>query len=105
MDAAGLAKLITLLCLVAIFIAAVLITPRIWHANDGAKGAEKKRGNSRAEQGPKTAAGGVEPPPARPDWFAQLPLRVPALVGMCYCAGCVTGLRLPTKRSGSTGRR
>ena len=44
MDAAGLAKLITLLCLAAIFIAAVLITPRIWHANDGAKGAEKKRG-------------------------------------------------------------
>ena len=46
MDAAGLAKLITLLCLVAVFIAAVLITPRIWHANDGAKGAEKKRDNS-----------------------------------------------------------
>ena len=37
MDAAGLAKLITLLCLVAVFIAAVLITARIWHANDGAK--------------------------------------------------------------------
>ncbi len=46
MDAAGLAKLITVLCLVAVFIAAVLITPRIWHVNDGAKGAEKKRGNS-----------------------------------------------------------
>jgi len=38
MDAAGLGKLITVLCLVAVFIAAVLITPRIWHANDGAKG-------------------------------------------------------------------
>ena len=46
MDAAGLAKLITLLCLVAIFIAAVLITPRIWHANDRVKEAQKKRGNS-----------------------------------------------------------
>jgi uncharacterized membrane protein YhaH (DUF805 family) len=46
MDAAGLVKLITALCLVAVFIAAVLITPRIWHANDRAKGAEKKRGDS-----------------------------------------------------------
>ena len=46
MDAAGLAKLITVLCLVAVFIAAVLITPRIWHINDRVKGAEKKRGNS-----------------------------------------------------------
>jgi hypothetical protein len=39
-------QVITLLCLVAVFIAAVLITPRIWHANDRVKEAQKKRGNS-----------------------------------------------------------
>src|SRR5882724_5150500 len=57
----------------------------------GRKGRRRSGATPRAEQDPKTAAGGVSPPPARPDWFAQLPLRVPALVGMCYCAGCVTG--------------
>lgn len=51
MDATGFAKVITLLCLVAVFIAAVLVTPRIWHANegqkaDGGKGTDKGRGNS-----------------------------------------------------------
>jgi hypothetical protein len=45
MDATGIAKLITLACLVVIFIGAVLITPRIWHSNEepDVPGAEKKR--------------------------------------------------------------
>ena len=38
------AKLITLLCLVALFIAAVLVTPRIWHSNERPKGVETKPG-------------------------------------------------------------
>ena len=46
MDAAGIAKLITLLVLVGMFIAAVLVTPRIWHSNEPgertAKGNEVK---------------------------------------------------------------
>jgi len=32
MDATGMAKLVTLLVLIGVFVAAVLITPRIWHA-------------------------------------------------------------------------
>jgi len=53
MDATGIAKLIALLCLVALFIAAVLVTPRIWGSNQGVKeadqgtkGAAEKRGDS-----------------------------------------------------------
>ncbi len=53
MDATGIAKVIALLCLVALFIAAVLVTPRIWASNQGVKGADQgaqgaadKRGGS-----------------------------------------------------------
>ena len=48
MDATGIAKLITLLCLVVLFVAAVLVTPRIWHSNEGPKRpeAEKKSGRT-----------------------------------------------------------
>ena len=50
MDATGIAKLVTLLCLVVVFIAAVLITPRIWHSNERPKPAEaeKKPGSGSA---------------------------------------------------------
>ena len=34
MDSTTIAKLITLLVLIAAFVGAVLITPRIWHKND-----------------------------------------------------------------------
>lgn len=34
MDGATIAKLIVLLCLAALFVAAVLVTPRIWHSNE-----------------------------------------------------------------------
>ncbi len=34
MDGATVAKLVTLLVLLAMFVGAVLITPRIWHTND-----------------------------------------------------------------------
>ena len=45
MDAAGIGKLITLLVLVGMFIAAVLVTPRIWHSNEpGEKTAKGKEG-------------------------------------------------------------
>ena len=33
MDGTGIAKLITLLVLIGVFVAAVLVTPRIWQAN------------------------------------------------------------------------
>ena len=48
MDATGIAKLITLFCLLVLFIAAILITPRIWHSNEGPKPleAEKKSGRT-----------------------------------------------------------
>ncbi|HLF49057.1 MAG TPA: hypothetical protein VJA45_06760 [Methylomirabilota bacterium] len=34
MDGTTIAKLVTLLVLIAAFVGAVLITPRIWHKND-----------------------------------------------------------------------
>lgn len=37
MDGASVAKLITLAVLVALFVGAVLITPRIWHSNTEAR--------------------------------------------------------------------
>ncbi len=44
MDVTGIAKLITLFCLVVLFIAAVLVTPRIWHSNEPKPSeAEKKK--------------------------------------------------------------
>ena len=49
MDAAGIAKLITLLVLVGMFIAAVLVTPRIWHSNEpGEKTAEGEKAKGAA---------------------------------------------------------
>ncbi len=44
MDSATIAKLITLLVLAAMFVGAVLITPRIWHVND----AEQQKRTSEA---------------------------------------------------------
>ena len=44
MDAPSFAKLVTLCCLVALFIAAVLVTPRLWHSNERAKDVKTKRG-------------------------------------------------------------
>ena len=64
--------------LVAVFVAAVLITPKIWRSNDSAK----ERGENERR---------TEDSSARRDCFAQLPLRVPARVGMFYRAGGVTG--------------
>ena len=34
MDVSTIARLVTLLVLAAIFVGAVVITPRIWHVND-----------------------------------------------------------------------
>ena len=47
MDAAGMAKLVTLLVLIGLFVAAVLITPRIWHANV-TRAAEPVKGQDKA---------------------------------------------------------
>lgn len=44
MDVTVIAKLITLLILVAMFVGAVIITPRIWHVND----AEQQKRTSEA---------------------------------------------------------
>ena len=46
MDATGIAKLITVLCLVALFVAAVLITPRIWHSNERPQPSEEEKGSA-----------------------------------------------------------
>ncbi len=40
MDATSLAKLVTVLCLIVIFVAAVLVTPRIWHSHEIPKRSE-----------------------------------------------------------------
>jgi p-aminobenzoyl-glutamate transporter AbgT len=44
MDVTMIAKLVTLLILVALFVGAVIITPRIWHVND----AEQQKRTSEA---------------------------------------------------------
>lgn len=44
MDGTTVAKLITLFVLAAMFVGAVLITPRIWHVND----AERQKRTSEA---------------------------------------------------------
>ncbi len=44
MDVTTLAKLITLVILVALFVGAVIVTPRLWHVND----AEQQKRTSEA---------------------------------------------------------
>jgi hypothetical protein len=44
MDVTTLAKLITLVILIALFVGAVIVTPRIWHVND----AEQQKRTSEA---------------------------------------------------------
>jgi p-aminobenzoyl-glutamate transporter AbgT len=44
MDASTIGKLVTLLALVALFIGAVVVTPRLWHVND----AEQQKRTSEA---------------------------------------------------------